>query len=399
MDRKKSVFSGHPSLFDELYRFTDEHEEYRLHEYGTVLEEYGLEWDDISLREADVSKMDAQGVIAILFGACRADHFCEGAFDDFAQDGYVSKWLKRLKELDEENAMSIEIQKISITHLETDAIVNAANSGLREGGGVCGAIFKAAGSADLQAACDKIGYCPEGSAVITPAFRLKSKYVVHAVGPMWNGGKHGEPEKLRGAYRSALQVASDNGCKSIGFPLISAGIFGYPLDLAWKEAITACGEFLIEHPDIRIVFAVLNGDIIAKGQETLQKWEADHKAETKAAPTQSPEAKQERDDDFGVWMAQEKGLLKTHYRIFTAPMGGFRDSANYEFIAEFENQKLASNYVDFMRGKKRYGDKDIVVQKVFVKKMPFGEETSKGSVVGVVTVLGESLPVEEYEFK
>ncbi len=275
MDRKESVFSGHPSLFDELYRFVDEHEEYRLHEYGKVLEEYGLKWDDRDLRTADVSEMDAQGVVAILFGACRADHFCEGAFDDFAQDGYVSKWLKRLKELDEENGMGIEIQKISITHLETDAIVNAANSGLREGGGVCGAIFKAAGSADLQAACDKIGHCPEGSAVITPAFRLKSKYVVHAVGPMWNGGKNGEPEKLRGAYSSALQVASDNGCKSIGFPLISAGIFGYPLDLAWKEAITACGEFLLGHPGMKVVFAVLNDDIIAKGQETLQKWEAD----------------------------------------------------------------------------------------------------------------------------
>jgi O-acetyl-ADP-ribose deacetylase (regulator of RNase III) len=161
--------------------------------------------------------------------------------------------------------MGIEIQKISITHLETDAIVNAANSGLREGGGVCGAIFKAAGSADLQAACDKIGHCPEGSAVITPAFRLKSKYVVHAVGPMWNGGKNGEPEKLRGAYSSALQVASDNGCKSIGFPLISAGIFGYPLDLAWKEAITACGEFLLANPGMKVVFAVLNDDILRLG--------------------------------------------------------------------------------------------------------------------------------------
>ena len=295
--------------------------------------------------------------------------------------------------------MSIEIQKISITHLETDATVNAANSGLREGGGVCGAIFKAAGSADLQAACDKIGYCPEGSAVITPAFRLKSKYVVHAVGPMWNGGKNGEPEKLRSAYASALQVASDNGCKSIGFPLISAGIFGYPLDLAWKEAITACEEFLLKHPGMKVVFAVLNDDIIAKGQETLRKWEADHKAETKAAPAQTSEAEQERDDDFGVWMAQEKGLLKTHYRIFTAKMGGFRDSANYEFIAEFESQKLTGNYIEFMRGKKRYSDKDIIVQKVYVKKTPFGEETTKGKVVSVITVLGEELHVDEYEFK
>ena len=79
-------------------------------------------------------------------------------------------------------------------------------------------------------------------------------------------------------------------------------------------------------------------------------------------------------------------------------MGGFRDSGNYEFIAEFESQKLASNYVDFMRGKKRYSDKDIIIQEVFVKKMLSGEETNKGKVIGVVTALGESLPVKEYEF-
>lgn len=126
MDRKESVFSGHPNLFDELYRFADEHKEYRLHEYGRVLEEYGLKWDDRDLRAADVSEMDAQGVVAVLFGACRADLFCEGAFDDFAKDGYVSKWLKRLKELDEEAAMGIKIQKISIAHLETDAIVKCS---------------------------------------------------------------------------------------------------------------------------------------------------------------------------------------------------------------------------------------------------------------------------------
>lgn len=175
--------------------------------------------------------------------------------------------------------MRIEIRKTSITDLETDAIVNAANSGLQKGGGVCGAIFLAAGLADLQAACDEIGYCPEGSAVITPAFRLRSKHVIHAVGPRWNGGKNGEPEKLRSAYRSALQIASDNGCRSVGFPLISAGIFDYPVDLAWKEAVTVCGEYLTEHPEMSVVFAVRKDDIIAKGQETLKKWEADHNTE------------------------------------------------------------------------------------------------------------------------
>ena len=167
--------------------------------------------------------------------------------------------------------MGIRIEKISIVDLKTDAIVNAANSGLKMGGGVCGAIFRAAGPEQLQAACDRAGYCPEGSAVITLGYKLEAKYVVHAVGPRWSGGRNGEPETLRGAYTSALQVAWDHDCRSIGFPLISAGIFGYPLELAWKEAITACRAFLTEHPEMEIVFAVLDDRIIAVGEKTLRE--------------------------------------------------------------------------------------------------------------------------------
>lgn len=125
---------------------------------------------------------------------------------------------------------SIEIRKISITDLDADAIVNAANDGLWAGGGVCGAIFKAAGHEQLQTACNLIDHCDTGSAVITPGFKLKAKYIIHAVGPVWSGGKNNEPKLLYGAYRRSLELAVENGCKSIGFPLISAGIFGYPVD-------------------------------------------------------------------------------------------------------------------------------------------------------------------------
>ena len=127
---------------------------------------------------------------------------------------------------------TIEIRRVSITDLDTDAIVNAANEGLWAGGGVCGAIFKAAGHDQLQAACHKIGHCDTGSAVITPGFHLKAKYIIHAVGPRWAGGSHDEPKLLYGAYRRALELAVENGCQSIGFPLISAGIFGYPVEKA-----------------------------------------------------------------------------------------------------------------------------------------------------------------------
>ena len=166
---------------------------------------------------------------------------------------------------------SISIQKISITDLGTDAIVNAANAGLQAGGGVCGAIFKAAGYDRLQEACNKIGHCNTGSAVITPGFGLKAKYVIHAVGPMWKDGKHGEPELLYGAYYRSLELAVWNGCRSVGFPLISAGIFGYPLEGAWTEAFEACKDFLDKHDktDLDIVFAVLNDKIMDAGYQAF----------------------------------------------------------------------------------------------------------------------------------
>ena len=171
-----------------------------------------------------------------------------------------------------ENTMStITIQKISITGLATDAIVNAANDGLWAGSGVCGAIFRAAGHSQLQAACDAIGHCDTGSAVITPGFRLKAKYIIHAVGPRWSGGNHKEPQLLYSAYTKSLKLATENGCHSIGFPLLSAGIFGYPLEGAWRKALQACRDYFQKNPDVslNVVFAVLDDRIMAEGQRQL----------------------------------------------------------------------------------------------------------------------------------
>ena len=165
----------------------------------------------------------------------------------------------------------IEIRKISITELDTDAVVNAANEGLRAGSGVCGAIFAAAGYEALAAACARIGRCATGSAVITPGFRLRARYIIHAVGPVWTGGSRGEPALLYGAYRRALALAAEHGCASIGFPLISAGIFGYPIDRAWETAIRACADFIGEGNRMRIVFAVLNDGVLGAGQDALRR--------------------------------------------------------------------------------------------------------------------------------
>ncbi len=166
---------------------------------------------------------------------------------------------------------SLSIQKISITKLEVDAIVNAANSGLMMGGGVCGAIFREAGAAKLQAACLKIGGCKTGDAAITPGFDLPTKHVIHAVGPVWHGGNRGEPELLYSAYKRSLEVAKENGLHSIAFPLISAGIYGYPREQAWERALTACKDFIDANNgyEINIIFAVIDDDIMADGRKKM----------------------------------------------------------------------------------------------------------------------------------
>lgn len=167
----------------------------------------------------------------------------------------------------------ISIVKADITTLETDAIVNAANEALRKGTGVCGAIFKAAGSRELQVACEAIGSCKTGYAVITPGFGLKAKFIIHAVGPRWTDGKHGEPNLLYGAYSQSLLLAVQNGCKAVGFPLISAGVYGYPVDKAWGEAIRACLDFQRENPgtNLDIQFAAIDDKIIATGRKILKE--------------------------------------------------------------------------------------------------------------------------------
>lgn len=168
---------------------------------------------------------------------------------------------------------NISIIKASITDMDTDAIVNAANEGLWQGAGVCGAIFWAAGPRELEAACNEIGRCPTGSAVITPGFRLKAKYIIHAVGPRWTDGSHGEPDLLYSAYTQSLDLAVKNGCRSIAFPLISAGIYGYPPEKAWRDALRACLDFQAAHPDadLDIQFAVIDDKKLETGNKILSE--------------------------------------------------------------------------------------------------------------------------------
>jgi len=140
--------------------------------------------------------------------------------------------------------MPFRIVQGDITRVRADAVVNAANNYLAAGGGVCGAIFAAAGREKLQRACSEIGFCHTGEAVATPAFDLPAKYIIHTVGPVWSGGYRDEERLLRSCYRSVLKLAEEKGCGSVAFPLISSGIYGCPFDTAFRIASGTIREYL-----------------------------------------------------------------------------------------------------------------------------------------------------------
>ena len=154
----------------------------------------------------------------------------------------------------------IEIIEGDITSLAVDVIVNAANEALAPGGGVCGAIHKAAGPT-LAEACAELGGCDTGEAKITDGFALPAKHVIHTVGPVWGGGERGEGELLANCYRNALSLAAAHGLKSIAFPAISTGIFGFPPDRAALIAVRTVRETLPDVPEVeRVVFCCFGAD-------------------------------------------------------------------------------------------------------------------------------------------
>ncbi|HEX7588304.1 MAG TPA: O-acetyl-ADP-ribose deacetylase [Anaerolineae bacterium] len=153
---------------------------------------------------------------------------------------------------------ALELVEGDITRQAVDAIVNAANTSLLGGGGVDGAIHRAAGP-QLLAECRTLDGCAIGSAKITRGYKLPARHVIHAVGPVYRDGKHGEPALLAGAYRTCLELASQNACTSIAFPAISTGVYGYPRDDAARIAFRTIIEYVEKYPEIKLVRYVLFG--------------------------------------------------------------------------------------------------------------------------------------------
>jgi O-acetyl-ADP-ribose deacetylase len=155
-----------------------------------------------------------------------------------------------------------------ITRLEVDAIVNAANESLMGGGGVDGAIHRAAGP-ELLEECRTLGGCPTGDARITRGYNLPARHVIHAVGPRWRGGQEGEPAALAACYRRSLELAAEAGCRTVAFPAISQGVYGYPPDLATEIAVRTVYTLLEDLPDIEVTFCCFDEAAAKRHREAI----------------------------------------------------------------------------------------------------------------------------------
>jgi O-acetyl-ADP-ribose deacetylase (regulator of RNase III) len=166
----------------------------------------------------------------------------------------------------------IKIVQGDITKEDVDAIVNAANRSLLGGGGVDGAIHRAAGL-DLLEECRTLGGCETGDAKITKGYRLKARHVIHTVGPVYKGGTKGEAQTLAGCYQRSLEVASENGVKRLAFPAISCGVYGYPIEEACRIAVETVTDYCTSHPEIQEVrFVLFSGKDLAVYKQAWETW-------------------------------------------------------------------------------------------------------------------------------
>ncbi len=281
--------------------------------------------------------------------------------------------------------MPFHLIHADITKLDTDAIVNAANSQLLAGSGVCGAIFRAAGSRaeGLQKECLAKAPCPAGQSVLTGSYGLPARYIIHTVGPIWQGGNHGEAALLASCYRSALSLAWEAHCRSIAFPLISSGIFGYPKRAAFLVAREAITRFLEDCEEMEVYLALLDRSAVELG-EKLEKG-LEHYVHTYC----QPESRGRRQTETVIQAFQ---VLSLEHAMASEASRSLEDDVNH--LAESFSQQLF-RLID----QKHYGDVEVykranMDRKLFSKiRSNRGYQPKKKTVLALAVAL--HLTVEE----
>jgi O-acetyl-ADP-ribose deacetylase (regulator of RNase III) len=298
--------------------------------------------------------------------------------------------------------MPLSIVRNDITAMQVDAIVNAANTELKMGGGVCGAIFNAAGASKMQAACSKLAPIRTGDAVATKGFSLPAKHVIHAAGPVYRDGKSGEEELLRACYVNSLDLAKDCGCESVAFPLISSGIYGYPKDLALSVATSAIGGWLSDNDndmDVSLVMFdkaafMLSQELHGVVQSFIDENYVDVREETRRSPPGADSTAFTQEESFAAFTAIEAPMPAQGFAIRESmPSLGVASQASFDYGKVRLDEPFSTTLLRLIDLKGRT-DVEVYKRANIDRKLFSKIRTGKGYMPGKKTVVALAVALE-----